>query len=114
MIRQQFEKREQAETVKLLELLGAAVYTLGTRRPRGTRCPDCGTFVAEHAGTCQTAGLPDLLVFLPGEPRQVLCIEQKAPGGSLSPAQVEFRRRCQGSTAQYVSGTAADVIGLEA
>ena len=108
------EKAEQAGTVRLLQLLGADVYTIGTRRPRGRTCPQCGTFVPEHAGTCQTPGLPDLLVFLPpadsSSKRLVCFVEQKREGGRLSPEQRQFRVLAQTSSAVYVTGTAADVV----
>lgn len=103
------EKIEQAETVRLLELLGAAVYVLGTHRPGGRPCPTCRAWVPEHQGTCQTPGLPDLLVFLPGPVRPILFIEQKAAGGRLSPPQVAFQDLVRSSSATHVSGTAAEV-----
>lgn len=105
------EKAEQADTLRLLETLGAAVYVLGTRRPKGRCCPTCGTFVAESQGTRQTPGLPDVLAFLPGVPSPVLFIEQKrADGGRLSEAQKDFRALAETSTAGYVSGAIDDVI----
>ena len=105
------EKAEQAGTVKLLQLLGADVYVIGTHRPRGRPCPQCGTFVAEHQGTCQTPGIADLVVFLPGElPRRVCFIEQKRIGGTLSAEQVRFKALAEQSTALYVAGTMDDVL----
>ena len=105
------EKHEQAGTVKLLTLLGADVYVIGTSRPRGRPCPSCGTFVAEHAGTCQTPGISDLIVFLPGPaPRRVCFIEQKRRGGVLSEPQQRFRDLAAKSTALYVAGTLDDVL----
>jgi len=105
------EKTEQAATVKLLTMLGADVYVIGTRRPRGRACPTCGTFVAEHAGTCQTPGVSDLIVFLPGPlPRRVCFVEQKRAGGQLSIEQQHFRTLAEASTALYVAGTLDDVL----
>lgn len=105
------EKHEQAGTVKLLTLLGADVYVIGTSRPRGRPCPSCGAFVAEHAGTCQTEGMADLVVFLPGlAPRHVCFIEQKRAGGVLSEPQRRFRTLADASTALYVAGTMDDVL----
>ena len=105
------EKTEQAATVKLLTMLGADVYVIGTRRPRGRACPTCGTFVAEHAGTCQTPGVSDLIVFLPGPlPRRVCFVEQKRAGGQLSIEQQHFRTLAESSTALYVAGTLGDVL----
>jgi hypothetical protein len=105
------EKAEQAGTIKLLTMLGADVYVLGTRRPRGRPCPKCGSFVAEHAGTCQTPGLPDLVAFLPGPlPRRVCFVEQKREGGRFSADQERFRELVASSPACYVAGTLDDVI----
>ena len=106
------EKTEQAATVKLLTLLGADVYVIGTRRPRGRPCPTCGTFVAEHAGTCQTPGVSDLIVFLPVRlPRRVCFVEQKRAGvGVTSEPQQRFRQLAESSTALYVAGTLDDVV----
>jgi VRR-NUC domain len=103
------EKTEQHDTVQLLTAIGARVYTLGTRRPRGARCPSCGTFVVAHQGTCQTAGLPDLLVFLPRS-SQLLLIEQKTVRGRLTPAQEMFRDCCVSGAIAHVVGTADAVI----
>jgi hypothetical protein len=112
---QVLEKTEQANTVQLFATIGADVYQLGTRRPRGRPCPCCGTFVSEFQGTCQTPGISDLVVFLPGHaggdgPRPVLFLEQKASGGRFSPAQTHFRDVVQRSTAEYAAGTVDDVI----
>jgi hypothetical protein len=107
------EKHEQADTVQLLEVIGAAVYQVGTRRPRGRSCPSCGTFVAEHQGTCQTPGISDLVVFLPArhaDARPVLFVEQKAVTGRLSPPQQVFRTLVEQSTALYLSGTVDDAL----
>lgn len=105
------EKAEQAGTVKLLTMLGADVYVLGSRRRRGRSCPSCGTFVAEHQGTCQTPGVADLIVFLPGPlPRRVCFIEQKRHGGTFSAEQRRFRTLAEGSTALYASGTLDDIL----
>jgi hypothetical protein len=105
------EKHEQAGTVKLLTALGANVYVLGTRRPRGRPCPKCGSFVAEHAGTCQTPGIADLVCFLPGPiPRRVCFFELKSEGGRFSSEQKQFRELVESSTASYVAGTLDEVI----
>ena len=47
------EKEIQADIVKLLETVGAAVYKIGTKRKKG-----------DHQGTMQTPGIPDLLAFV--------------------------------------------------
>ncbi len=110
------EKDEQSLTVQVLASIGATVYQLGTRRPRGRACPKCGTFVAEYQGTCQTPGISDLIVFLPaprgvaGAVRPILFVEQKAVDGRFSPRQLEFRRLAETSAASYVAGTVDDVI----
>ena len=48
------EKDIQSDVVKLLKTVGAAVYKIGTTRKRG-----------DHQGTMQTAGIPDLVAFVP-------------------------------------------------
>ena len=107
------EKTEQAETVTLLQTVGAAVYVIGTRRPRGKPCATCGAFVPDHQGTCQTPGLPDLVAFLPGHgagERRILFVEQKARGGRYSPDQLMFRALVEQSPAAYIGGTLDDVV----
>ena len=47
------EKEIQADIVKLLETVGAAVYKIGTTRKKG-----------DHQGTMQTPGIPDLCAFV--------------------------------------------------
>ena len=49
----QLEKEIQADIVKLLETVGAAVYKIGTTRKKG-----------DHQGTMQTPGIPDLCAFV--------------------------------------------------
>jgi hypothetical protein len=104
------EKDEQHDTVRLLQMIGARVYVLGTRRPRGTRCPSCGTFVAAHPGTCQTPGLPDLVAFLPRPPLNAVFIEQKRGGGRLSPDQEAFRQCCRSAGVAHLVGTRDDIV----
>lgn len=112
----QHEKIAQAHIQQLLLSISAKVYVLGTRRPGGKLCPKCGTFVAEHQGTCQTAGLSDLLAFLPHrteyvEPDRVLLfVECKANGGRMSEEQREFRELCLASANYHVDGDLDAVI----
>lgn len=95
--RQQPEKTEQSHIVQTIALLGGKSYVLGTRR--GTvRCINCGKQTPEHQGTKQTAGVSDVLAFLPlvnapvGSPRAVLVfVEVKAARGRMSTEQQEFR-----------------------
>lgn len=104
MTRQQPEKAEQAAIVQLLESLGAKVYVLGTRRPKG-----------DYQGTRQTPGIPDLYAFMPprGHCRlwAPVWIEVKAIGGKLNKAQEAFRNQCDFRVAahHYVTGTCDDV-----
>lgn len=101
LIRQQREKAEQRAIVQLLESLGAKVYVIGTRRPKG-----------DYPGTRQTPGIPDLHVFL-YQPRTdtavQLWIEVKAKGGKLRPAQVEFKAWCVAAKVEHIVGTCDDV-----
>jgi hypothetical protein len=96
------EKTEQAHIVQLLLSINAAVFVLGTRRPRG-----------DYAGTCQTPGLPDLVAFLPSTrehgTRQVW-IECKAIGGRLRSEQQNFRTLCECAGVAHIVGTFDDVI----
>ena len=104
-IRRQPERAEQAACLKILRLLGAEVYVLGTTRKRG-----------DHPGTVMTPGLPDLYAFLPMGPPPAavtpwpLWIEVKAPGGRLSLEQRGFRTWCELSGHRHFSGTAEDLL----
>jgi hypothetical protein len=98
------EKVEQANIVRLLRTLGASVYTLGTRRPRG-----------DHPGTRQTPGLPDLYALLPA-PRVrhglpcAVWIEVQRHGGRLSPGQQQFRESCLMCGIAHIVGSCDAVI----
>jgi hypothetical protein len=104
------EKQEQASIVKLLRLIGAAVYVLGTTRKR-----------TDFHGTMQTPGIPDVFCYLPrpkhGGEYQVwgylpMWIEVKAAKGRLSPAQVRFRELTQAAGVRYYVG-GADGLAVE-
>lgn len=102
--RPRLERYEQADGVKLLRMLGAAVYVLGTVRPRG-----------DTPGTRQTPGLADVEAFLPAPkwtipvagtvPKGVLLKwEVKRAGGRLRPEQAEYREHCQRCWIAHVTG----------
>jgi hypothetical protein len=94
--RQHPERREQAAIVQLLRAIGGQVYIIGTVRRK-----------TDFQGTCQTAGLPDLVCFLyrPRKDTAVqLWIEVKAKGGRLRPAQAEFQSWCQAARVHHVTG----------
>ena len=93
--RPRLERHEQADGVKLLRLLGAAVYVLGTVRPRG-----------DHPGTCMTPGLCDVMAFLPAGlmARRLLCWEVKSATGRLRPEQAAFRGQCEAAGVDHVVG----------
>ena len=99
----QHEKLEQQRIAALLRSVGAIVYVLGTRRPKG-----------DHQGTRQTPGLPDLYAFLPGSriaPSPVaVWIEVKAHGGARTPDQQYFAEFCEGARAPYLCGGLDEVI----
>src|SRR3990167_11056267 len=84
-IRRHPERAEQAACLKILRLLGAEVYVLGTTRKRG-----------DHPGTMMTPGLPDLYAFLPMGPPPAavtpwpMWIEVKAPVDGPAPNSGEF------------------------
>lgn len=84
------EQRLQRRVVAWLRRRGCHVYVLGTRRPRGDR-----------PWTCQTPGLPDLLVIAPE--RGWTLVELKARRGArLRPAQEEFAACCEAAGIPYV------------
>lgn len=92
------EKEEQAAIVDLLETLGAKVYVLGTKRPKG-----------DYPGACQTPGVPDLIVFLPKSrvlqaEAHHLYIEVKTPKGRMSDEQFVFRDNCQRANVSHIYG----------
>jgi hypothetical protein len=91
------ERQEQANIVRLLRTVGAAVYIIGTTRRRD-----------DYHGTMQTPGLPDLLCFVPRRDgaagRIVVCVEVKAAGGRLRPEQQIFRELCEGTALVHLVG----------
>lgn len=93
------ERSEQSEGVKLLRMIGAKVYILGTKRRQG-----------DYQGTNQTPGIADVEAFLPakaGHPSRILKWEVKRERGSkASPDQVDYAARCQTARVPYVIGTA--------
>ncbi len=119
-VRQQPEKIEQAQIVKLWKWLSGDVYIIGTKRPRGKPCPKCGTFVPEFQGTCQTPGIPDLYGFLPAPTLPIrkysrpvsLWLEAKAADGRLSPDQRIFRDHCVATGTLHVTGGLDDFIAF--
>lgn len=108
------EKFEQADGIRLLRTLGAAIYESGTRRPAG-----------DYQGTRQTPGIPDVEVFLPArivrrqvdgvmrdlalEPR-LLKWECKSATGRLSPAQQAYRACCLAAHVAHVAGDLTALI----
>lgn len=96
------EKQVQRQIVNLLRSMGAAVYVIGTTRPRG-----------DMPGTRQTPGIPDLYAVLPrrghGE-AQDLWIEVKRRGGKLRPEQERFQQQCREAGIPHVVGGVDDVI----
>lgn len=98
-VKPRLEKHEQADCVKLLKSLGAAVYVLGTVRPRAD----------SYHGTCQTPGIADIEAWMPvkGEPgaRKLLKLEVKrARGARLSPEQKAYAAHCHAAGVDYVCG----------
>jgi len=95
------ERAIQSHIVRLLRSLGGQVFVLGTTRRRG-----------DHPGTMMSAGLPDVIAFLPtrsGE-RQLLVVEAKAPRGRMRPAQLAFRQCCLDAHVAHVAGDLDAVI----
>jgi hypothetical protein len=105
------EKTEQANIQNLVAQLGGQVYTLGTRRARV--CATCGA--PADMSTRQTAGLGDLVAFLPPPPRLreargqraawvSVWIEVKGQHGALSFEQAIFRQCCLAARVPHVVG----------
>lgn len=105
------EKVEQDHVVQLVErVLQGKVYVLGTKRPKGSKCPSCGTFVQEYQGTRQTPGVSDLLCFLPPRPGwpfhgRLVMVEAKSAEGRMSSEQVEYQAWCRRVGIDHVVGT---------
>ena len=103
------EKEIQADIVKLLETVGAAVYKIGTTRKRG-----------DHQGTMQTPGIPDLVAFVtvmvplyPDGRRTYtmqLWIEVKRPGETRSEDQDAFREYALKASCEHVTGGVDEVL----
>ena len=103
------EKEIQADIVKLLETVGAAVYRIGTKRKKG-----------DHQGTMQTPGIPDLCAFVTFPRSQhvsehmthcvQLWIEVKRPGEAMSEAQWEFLRNARDAGCEHLVGGVDDVL----
>ena len=85
MTRRHPERVIQSHIVGLLRQVGCQVYVLGTTRPKG-----------DYHGTCQTAGLPDVLALLP-RGLGVLFVEVKARDsqefGSAAEAVTPWKQR---------------------
>jgi hypothetical protein len=73
------ESAEQASGIKVLKVVGAAVYALGNHRKRG-----------DHQGTMQTPGISDVIAILP-RLAGVVFWEAKARRGRMSPEQAALR-----------------------
>lgn len=112
------EKAVQGHIVSALRTIGARVYILGRPGLRDRRCPKCHQAVRVEHGTRQTAGLADLLAFLPEaryavpaeygatwrtQPHQ-LWVEVKAEGGRRSLEQKLFADDCTMAKQAYLTG----------
>ena len=92
----QLEKEIQADIVKLLKTVGAAVYKIGTKRKK-----------TDWQGTMQTPGIPDLVAFVNVplsqhvSPHRVstvqLWIEVKRPGETRSERARRVQSECADS-----------------
>lgn len=91
------ESAEQAHIVQLTRSLGGRAYVIGTKRKR-----------TDFQGTCQTPGIPDLLLFLPRRAPdpgwQFLVIECKGRGGRLRTEQVMFAELCRWANVEHLVG----------
>jgi len=89
------EKAEQHHIVQLARSIGGQVWVLGTTRRRG-----------DFAGTMQTPGVSDLILFVPRRPegRELVFLEVKGQGGRLRPEQIQFRECCLAAGATHLVG----------
>lgn len=89
------ERYEQADGVKLLRSLGAAVYVLGTKR-RAT----------DYQGTMQTPGVPDVHFFIGREDVVDFAFWEvkRSKLGRLSPSQADYAAHCQRAGIAYICG----------
>lgn len=100
------EKHEQSAGIALLRQLGAAVYSSGTVRPRGSL----------DYSTRQTPGIPDVEAFLPamnGRPATLLKWEVKRQRWTASAwraEQREYASRCDAVGLPYVIGSVDDLL----
>ena len=103
------EKSEQADCIKLLRMLGARVYVLGTVRRKG-----------DYHGTMQTPGIADLEAWLPVPlakrrsilfPRRLLKMEVKrSKGSATTPDQKAYASLCSEAGIDYVRGDLAALM----
>lgn len=103
------EKFEQQDGVKLLRLLGAQVYILGTKRRAG-----------DHQGTNQTPGIADVEAWLYVSPskrrslvfqRRLLKWEVKrAQRSTTTPEQKAYASLCSEAGIDYVCGDLAALM----
>ena len=90
------ERYEQADGVKLLRSLGAAVYVLGTTRRAG-----------DYQGTMQTPGIADVEAWMPPRhagPKLLKWEVKRARGARLSPEQKTYAAHCRAAGVDYVCG----------
>ena len=97
------EKEIQADIVKLLKTVGAAVYKIGTKRKK-----------TDHQGTMQTTGIPDLVAFvkvLSPYPYTVqLWVEVKRPRAVMSAQQMTFHMHALEAGCEHVTGGVDEVL----
>ena len=99
-------KAAQAQIVKLLITIGAKVYVSGTTRRKG-----------DYQGTMQSAGIPDLEVFLPKRARvanmrtcRVWKIEVKTGRATMTKAQRDYAELCLKAGIAHIVGDLDTVI----
>jgi hypothetical protein len=100
------ESSLQQHGTVLLRSLGASVYVIGTRRPKG-----------DYQGTRQTPGIPDVYAVLPPPllnaaqtSAVALWWEVKAQGGRLRPEQATFEINSRRANVAHVVGGVDELI----
>lgn len=97
------EKAEQANIIKLVEVLGGSAYEIGRPRPS----------TDGYQGLRQTPGVPDLWIVLPiarGVDAVGLWWETKSETGERSEAQDTFALWSHRTKTPYGYGTCSDFI----
>lgn len=93
------ESELQRTCVEWFRLVYPSFSTLLFAVPNGGRRNPREAAIMKAEGT--TAGVADLILFLPRQDKHALCIEMKTSDGRQSPAQKEWQQKVQQQGYQY-------------